>query len=625
MADISKITLPDGSEYNIKDANAQQKILVSGILEGDGEGGISASDIMDYDTDTASGAVASFTADSVAPLKSLLVNLEPVQEGSGDPSPDNVRPISGWSAVNVWVKPTYDPTSNPTVTIQLGQTVYGGTPDVTNGVLTVDRAMVDMGTLDYYKTSGTSAIGGSVFSVPVSNVGEGMATRDRYASNTMISSMFATAPSSVWWVSEIPDLSISVNTNTLFIADNRYADAATFKTAMSGVQLVYELATPITLPLTPTQIPTLLGTNNIWADTGNVLLTYRKGENALLRDVAELVENLQGKVNVNGILKSNGNGEVFLAEPGTDYATPSQIPAVPSASTANPQMDGAPSPGSTGQWSDGGHTHPTDTTRAAAALEINGHPLTGDFDLTAADVGALASNGTAHASYTLFPTKVYPGTLAAGWYKFAEVNITATSGRAKITFKYGLSNVNYDFIGDIFVYKTGSSTMNCSMQIPYSISGKITYFRYNIDSSNTVSFYVYKHDAYGNPVFTFITSEDINGNYLDPSTYMLGSLVAETPPATALKPIYSAINRWVYNVPVSPGTNQQILSYSFGMITSASVLAKIEFANPGYIKSDCSWETTDGANPNDNGTITITGTCTAATTANLLILNVLPD
>lgn len=40
-----------------------------------------------------------FAADM--PLKGLTVNIEPVQSGSGDPSPTNVRPISGWMGCNV--------------------------------------------------------------------------------------------------------------------------------------------------------------------------------------------------------------------------------------------------------------------------------------------------------------------------------------------------------------------------------------------------------------------------------------------------------------------------------------------------------------------------------------------
>lgn len=53
-------------------------------------------------TNSASGAIASFEdgADGM-PLKSLTVNIEPVQEGSGDPSPENVRPITGWTGCNV--------------------------------------------------------------------------------------------------------------------------------------------------------------------------------------------------------------------------------------------------------------------------------------------------------------------------------------------------------------------------------------------------------------------------------------------------------------------------------------------------------------------------------------------
>lgn len=60
--------------------------------------------------DNASGSIASFPdgADNV-PVKSLIAQITPLQAGSGDPAPDNIRPISGWTGakinvdgVNVW-------------------------------------------------------------------------------------------------------------------------------------------------------------------------------------------------------------------------------------------------------------------------------------------------------------------------------------------------------------------------------------------------------------------------------------------------------------------------------------------------------------------------------------------
>jgi hypothetical protein len=39
---------------------------------------------------------------------------------------------------------------------------------------------------------------------------------------------------------------------------------------------VYELATPTTFATTPTEVRTLLGTNNVWSDAGDVAVTYRK-------------------------------------------------------------------------------------------------------------------------------------------------------------------------------------------------------------------------------------------------------------------------------------------------------------------------------------------------------------
>lgn len=49
----------------------------------------------------ASGAVASFKTNMAAPLAECKTEFAPVQSGSGDPSPSNVRPITGWTGVTV--------------------------------------------------------------------------------------------------------------------------------------------------------------------------------------------------------------------------------------------------------------------------------------------------------------------------------------------------------------------------------------------------------------------------------------------------------------------------------------------------------------------------------------------
>lgn len=51
-------------------------------------------------------------------------------------------------------------------------------------------------------------------------------------------------------------------------------DAAAFKTAMNGQTLVYPLAAPVSVQLTAQQLTTLLGTNNVWSDGGNVSVEY---------------------------------------------------------------------------------------------------------------------------------------------------------------------------------------------------------------------------------------------------------------------------------------------------------------------------------------------------------------
>ena len=62
---------------------------------------------------------------------SAAVTLKPKQEGTGDPSPENVRPISGYNSVTV--TQSKDEAQVKQITLTLPETVYGGTVDAVTG------------------------------------------------------------------------------------------------------------------------------------------------------------------------------------------------------------------------------------------------------------------------------------------------------------------------------------------------------------------------------------------------------------------------------------------------------------------------------------------------------------
>ena len=74
---------------------------------------------------------------------------------------------------------------------------------------------------------------------------------------------------------------------SLIIKDSRYTDPTAFKSAMNGVKLVYILATPTTVQLTPTEVKSLLGDNNIWSDTGDVVAEYRADTTLVINKILE--------------------------------------------------------------------------------------------------------------------------------------------------------------------------------------------------------------------------------------------------------------------------------------------------------------------------------------------------
>ena len=71
-------------------------------------------------------------------------------------------------------------------------------------------------------------------------------------------------------------MSLYQTDNAIRIVNSGYSDATAFKASVDGQTLVYELATPVTYNLTPTEVTTLLKQNRIWTDcNGNTAVTYR--------------------------------------------------------------------------------------------------------------------------------------------------------------------------------------------------------------------------------------------------------------------------------------------------------------------------------------------------------------
>jgi len=144
-------------------------------------------------------------------------------------------------------------------------TVYGGTVDAVSGVLTVTEVLVDLGTLTWKKGNRNNEDTGYTYRTALS-------PEPKNLSVGLSSIGFVFKTSQMAW--EALKAGEALFTTPTFVTIGDYADADAFKTAMNGVQLVYELATPITYQLTPQQIATLYGTNNIFADSGAVAVNY---------------------------------------------------------------------------------------------------------------------------------------------------------------------------------------------------------------------------------------------------------------------------------------------------------------------------------------------------------------
>ena len=210
-------------------------------------------------------------------LTGLSLDIEPVQSGEGDPSPTNIRPITGHTSATV--TRTVDGSATD-YTIDLNGTIYGGTLDVSTGVLTVNRKIITfdgtqaVGLANWRPFSGSSAwlyriaitadmrqpvdpniniLCDKLKPIPYSELYGGI-----YANNIGI----ACTGGTVWGIAmRVPVEGLTTATQiNAWLTEN-------------PVTVCYELATPTTVQLTPQQISLLTGTNVISTDMNSLTVT----------------------------------------------------------------------------------------------------------------------------------------------------------------------------------------------------------------------------------------------------------------------------------------------------------------------------------------------------------------
>lgn len=217
-----------------------------------------------YVNETESGpSPMSFDTDIVDDLISCNVGLVAQQSGSGDPSISNPRAISGYSSIGLVF-------NGSSATIALGDTYYNGVLDVVSGKLTVKSQLKRIDTATAIYTTATSGNG-----LRVSNF---MPITSRLVNGICNMAIIANTTAQI-----VGRIALGIDNRNLYwfgILDLLgFTTLPEMQTWLNNndVYVLFDLATPIEVNLTPSQLTTVEGVNTIISDTnGDIEVTYKE-------------------------------------------------------------------------------------------------------------------------------------------------------------------------------------------------------------------------------------------------------------------------------------------------------------------------------------------------------------
>lgn len=207
---------------------------------------------------------------------SAVVTLEPKQAGSGDPSPENVRPISGYDSVTV--TQSKDGSQVKQIILTLPETIYGGTVDAVTGVGEKTWEFVEFDGTEKWQTWGvdniTIGLTGFYYYAEIPAVEN---SADYFACSHLVynSSSYggrevgfqASLTGEVYWIFTVPNEILSNTESSAAAVDSWKSYLAAQASAGTPVQVAYKLATPEPFQATGNQaLPAVAGLNTLYTD-----------------------------------------------------------------------------------------------------------------------------------------------------------------------------------------------------------------------------------------------------------------------------------------------------------------------------------------------------------------------
>lgn len=209
------------------------------------------------------GETATITDAAARPARSVVTLLQPLREGEGTPAPDHILPILPRATAALFHAAARDEAATPIASAELPADVYLGEIDWVTGVLTVTHRNVLLAGTGAGWTYGSNNIA--------------LRLPDRAANATLYSDRYVTNSRSGPTGLAAGEMCLGKNYNNVCFGNPGNAitiDEWRAQRDESPIQLVYELASPTTVQLTPHQISLLKGDNALWSEGGWTRVVY---------------------------------------------------------------------------------------------------------------------------------------------------------------------------------------------------------------------------------------------------------------------------------------------------------------------------------------------------------------